>query len=65
VQIDAILQINIIEHTSYRLSKQYGGIGTDQLRELRRLHAENARLKRVFSDFTLDELILREVSRGN
>ena len=42
-----------------------GGIGTDQLRELRQLHAENARLKRVFSDFTLDELILREVSRGN
>ena len=61
MRIDAILQINITEHTSYSRSKQYGGIGTDQLRELRQLHAENARLKRVFSDFTLDELTLREV----
>ena len=61
MRIDAIFQINITEHTSYRRSTQYGSIGTDQLRELRQLHAKNARLKRVFSDFTLDELTLREV----
>ena len=40
-------------------------IGVDQLRELRQLQTENKRLKRVFSDLTLDKLILTEAFRGN
>jgi hypothetical protein len=40
-------------------------MGTDQLKELRRLQKENERLRRAVSDLTLDKLILTEASRGN
>jgi len=64
-RVDAIRQISITEQTYYRWRKQYGGMGTDQLKELRRLQKENERLRRAVSDLTLDKLILTEVSRGN
>ena len=63
-RIDAIRQISITEQTYYRWRKQYGGMGTDQLKELRRLQRENERLRRAVSDLTLDKLILTEASRG-
>ena len=62
-RIDAIRQISITEQTYYRWRKQYGGMGTDQLKELRRLQKENERLRRAVSDLTLDKLILTEASR--
>ena len=37
VRTDAIRQINITDQTRYRLRKQYGGKGTDQLKDLSRL----------------------------
>ena len=40
-------------------------MGTDQLRELKRLQRENERRRRAVSDLTLDKLILTEASRGN
>ena len=64
-RVDAIRQISITEQTYYRWRKQYGGMGTDQLKELRRLQKENERLRRAVSDLTLDRLILTEASRGN
>ena len=64
-RVDAIRQISITEQTHYRWRKQYGGMGTDQLKELRRLQKENERLRRAVSDLTLDKLILAEASRGN
>ena len=64
-RIDAIREIQITEQTYYRWRKQYGGMGTDQLKELRRLQKENERLRRAVSDLTLDKLILTEASRGN
>ena len=64
-RVDAIRQISITEQTYYRWRKQYGGMGTDQLKELRRLQKENERLSRAVSDLTLDKLILTEASRGN
>ena len=63
-RIDSIRQISITEQTYYRWRKQYGGMGTDQLKELRRLQKENERLRRAVSDLTLDKLILTEASRG-
>lgn len=45
--------------------KQYGGMGTDQLRELERLQKENERLGKAVSDLTLDKLILKEAAWGN
>ncbi len=64
-RIDAIRQISIVEQTYYRWRKQYGGMGTAQLKELKRLQKENERLRRAVSDLTLDKLILTEASRGN
>ena len=64
-RIDAIRQIRIVEQTYYRWCKQYGGMGTVQLKELKRLQKENERLRRAVSDLTLDKLILSEASRGN
>ena len=64
-RIDAIREICVVEQTYYRWRKQYGGMGTDQLRELKRLQKENDRLRRAVSDLTLDKVILSEAARGN
>jgi transposase-like protein len=64
-RLDAIRQIGVVEQTYYRWRKQYGGMGVDQLKELKRLQKENERLRRALSDLTLDKLILKEAARGN
>ena len=64
-RLDAIRQIGVVEQTYYRWRKQYGGMGIDQLKELKRLHKENEQLRRAVSDLTLDKLILKEAARGN
>ena len=64
-QIDAIRQISVMEQTYYRWKKKYGGMGTEQLKELKRLQKENERLRRAVSDLTLDKLILKEAASGN
>ena len=64
-QIDAIREIGIVEQTFYRWRKQYGGMGTDQVKELKRLQKENERLRGAVSDLTLEKLILSEAERGN
>jgi transposase-like protein len=64
-RIDAIRQIGVVEQTYYRWRKQYGGMGTARLKELKRLQKENERLRRAVSDLTLDKLILSEATRGS
>jgi len=64
-RLDAIRQIGVVEQTYYRWRRQYGGMGVDQLKELKRLQKENERLRRAVSDLTLDKLILKEAAKGN
>ena len=64
-RIDAIREVSVTEQTYYRWRKRYGGMGTNQLKELKRLQKENERLRRAVSDLTLDKLILAEAARGN
>ena len=64
-RIDAIREIGVVEQTYYRWRKQYGGMGSDQLKELKRLQKENEHLRRAVSDLTLEKLILTEAARGN
>ena len=64
-RLDAIRQIGLTEQTFYRWKKKYTGMGTDQLKELKRLQKENDRLRRAVSDLTLDKLILSEAAKGN
>lgn len=63
-RVDAIREIRVTEQTYYRWRKQYGGMGTEQLKELKRLQKENERLRRAVSDLTLDKLILTEAAKG-
>ena len=64
-RIDAIREIGVVEQTFYRWAQANGGMGTAQLKELKRLQKENERLRRAVSDLTLDKLILTEATRGN
>ena len=61
----ACRSIAVAEQTYYRWRKQYGGMGTEQLKRLKALEKENARLKRVVADLSLEKAILAEVAKGN
>ena len=62
---EAIRAIGVTEVTYYRWRREFGGLKSDQVRRLRDLEAENARLRRAVSDRTLDKQILAEAARGN
>ena len=55
----------VSQQTYYRWRKEYGGLQGDQVKRLKELETENARLRRAVSDLTLDKLILAEAARGN
>jgi putative transposase len=58
---DVIRKLGVTEQTFYRWKKQFEGLGVSDLRELRQLREENARLKRLVADLSLDKHILQEV----
>jgi transposase-like protein len=62
---DAIRQIGVSEVTYYRWRQEFGGLKIDQVKRLKDLEVENARLRRAVSDLTLDKQILQEAARGN
>ncbi len=51
----------ISEQTFYIWKKKYSGLGLSELRELRQLREENAKLKRLVADLSLDRHILQEI----
>ena len=63
--VDACRKLGITEQTDYRWKKEYGGLRVDQAKRLRGLEQENARLKRLVGDLSLDKSILKEVASGN
>ncbi|MBK0400133.1 IS3 family transposase [Limibaculum sp. M0105] len=63
-RVDAIREVRITEQTYYRWRRKDGGMGTDQLKELKRLQKENERLRKAVSDLTPDKLILAEAAPG-
>ena len=62
---DAIRSIGVSEVTYYRWRQEFGGLKSDQVKRLKDLETENARLRRAISDLTLDKQILAEAARGN
>ncbi len=62
---DAVRSIGVTEVTYYRWRQEYGGLKTEQIKRLKELEAENARLRRAVADPTLDKLILKEAASGN
>lgn len=61
--MDICRSLGISEATFYNWKKKYGDLGASEVRRLRQLEEENARLKRVVADLTLDKNILQEVIR--
>jgi len=62
---DAVRGIGVTEVTYYRWRQEFGGLKTDQVKRMKELEAENARLRRAVSDLTLDKMILAEAAKGN
>jgi len=62
---EAVKTIAVTETTYFRWRAEYGGMKNDQVKRLKALELENARLRRAVSDLTLDKLILTEAARGN
>ena len=52
----------IAEQTFYRWKKQYGGLEASEVRELKQLREENAKLKKLVADLSLDELMLQDIA---
>ena len=56
--------IGVTDQTYYRWRKAYGGMKIDQAKRLRELEQENARLKRLVADLSLDNAIIKEALKG-
>ena len=62
---DAIRALGVSTVTYDRWRREFGGLKSDQVRRMKDLETENARLRKAIADLTLDKLILQEASRGN
>jgi putative transposase len=60
---DVCRQMGISEATFYVWKKKYANLGSTEIRELRQLREENAKLKRLVADLSLDKHILAEIVR--
>jgi len=58
-------KLAVSEQTFYRWRSQYGGMKANEMKRLKELEAENARLKRIVAELALDNQMLKEVARGN
>ena len=58
---DLVRQIGISEQTFYRWKRQYSGLQSDQVRELKQLVEENGRLKKLVAELSLDKAVLQDV----
>jgi putative transposase len=58
---DICRKFGISQQTFYRWKKQYGGLSPSELRRLKELERENAKLKQLVADLSLDKQILQEV----
>ncbi len=58
---EIVRTLEVSEQTYYRWRKEYGGLDTTQARKMKEMEKENARLKRLVADLSLDNAILKEV----
>ena len=63
--IEVARKLGITEQTYYRWRREYGGMRVDQAKRFKELEKENMRLKKLVAELSLDNAILKEVSRGN
>ena len=60
----ACKEAGFTEQTYYRWRKEYGGLKVDQAKRLKELEQENAKLKRLVAELSLDKQILQDIARG-
>ncbi len=60
---DIVRKLGIAEQTFYRWKKQYGGLEPSQVRELKQLQEENAKLKKLVADLSLDKAMLQDIAQ--
>jgi len=58
-------QLRISDATYYNWRKQYGQMKLRQIKQLKAVQKENARLKKLVADLSLDNAILKEALSGN
>lgn len=58
---DLVRQLGVSEQTYYRWKRAYGGLESEQVRELRQIVEENARLKKLVAELSLDKAVLQDV----
>ena len=61
---EAIRAFGVTEPTYYRWRTEFGGLKLDQVKRLKELGRENARLRKAVSDLTLEKVILKEAASG-
>ena len=61
----ACKEVGITEQTYYRWRKEFGGLQVDQARRLKELEQENAKLKRLVAELSLDKMVLKDIASGN
>ena len=61
----ACKEAEISEQSYYRWRKEYGGLQIDQARKMKDLERENARLRRLVADLSLEKQVLADVAAGN
>ena len=59
---DIARKLGIAEQTLYRWKKQYGGLEASEVRELKQLREENAQLKKLVADLSLDKVMLQDLA---
>jgi len=64
-QVKQGLILTGVEQTYYRWRKEYGGLKMDQARRLKELEQEDAKLKRLVSELSLEKLVLKDIATGN
>ena len=62
---EASRKIGVTQQTYYRWRKEYGGLRIEQAKKFKNLEKENARLKKLVADLSLDNAILKEAAEGN
>jgi transposase-like protein len=58
-------QLGVSDATYYKWRRGYGGLRVDQAKRLKELEQETSRLRKVVSDLSIDNVILKGAARGN
>ena len=61
----ACKEAEITQQTYYRWRKEFGGLKLDQAKRMKELERENAKLKRLVAELSLEKQILKDVASGN